>query len=268
MPRDVEVDEQFCRAVLDELRDGETVTVRTTSNPDDVLRALVRLGATDEEVERVEFDGPPREETEEREPSPKKGLMLATHRCSPSFFNGYLQSCEQFSRLRVHLSVVEREPWHRAYAEAIGHFLMTTCETMAFIDPEAVWHPLSVERALQAVEDGRADVVAVSMKTVAADESAAEDKSGDARRRGRVVLTRMQQAVPMNFTLVNRKTLVALCDMHPDLTFPGYRSRYTAYDLFSLMKRGGRLLGEDAAFCQRCSDIGATLSIIEEARAR
>jgi hypothetical protein len=47
-----EIDEEFCRCVIEELRDGEHVTVET-KNPRAMHNTLVRLGATDEEMERV-----------------------------------------------------------------------------------------------------------------------------------------------------------------------------------------------------------------------
>jgi len=47
-----EVDEEFCQCVIEELRDGECITVKTR-DPTAMHNALVRLGATDEEMERV-----------------------------------------------------------------------------------------------------------------------------------------------------------------------------------------------------------------------
>ena len=50
------VDEEFCRCILEELRDGQTVTVQS-QQPEAVLRAIARLGATDGEMERLTIEG-------------------------------------------------------------------------------------------------------------------------------------------------------------------------------------------------------------------
>lgn len=49
------IDEEFLRCCLEELRDGEAVTIQTGVSFAKLRNALVRLGATDEEVERVTF---------------------------------------------------------------------------------------------------------------------------------------------------------------------------------------------------------------------
>jgi hypothetical protein len=56
MRRREPVDEEFCRCVLEELRDGQTMTVQT-EQPEAVVRTLARLGATDSEMERLTIQG-------------------------------------------------------------------------------------------------------------------------------------------------------------------------------------------------------------------
>lgn len=52
MNRHHDIDEDFVREVLRELRDGEQVTVRV-KRPAAFEQVMLRLGATEEELERV-----------------------------------------------------------------------------------------------------------------------------------------------------------------------------------------------------------------------
>lgn len=65
MKRREPVDEEFCSCILEELRDGQTVTVQS-EQPDAVRRAIANLGATDSEMTRLiiesEGDDPDDEE--------------------------------------------------------------------------------------------------------------------------------------------------------------------------------------------------------------
>ena len=49
------IDEEFLRCCLEELRDGEAVTIQTGVPFGRIRNALARLGATDEEIDRVQF---------------------------------------------------------------------------------------------------------------------------------------------------------------------------------------------------------------------
>jgi hypothetical protein len=64
------VDEEFCRCILEELRDGETVTVQS-EQPEAVRRTIARLGATDSEMGRLTIDG------EEDEPGDEDDVAFA-----------------------------------------------------------------------------------------------------------------------------------------------------------------------------------------------
>jgi hypothetical protein len=50
------VDEEFCRCVLEELRDGETVTVQSEQTAAAIRKAMLRLGATERELERLTIE--------------------------------------------------------------------------------------------------------------------------------------------------------------------------------------------------------------------
>lgn len=52
MPRQQPVDEEFCRCILEALRDGDTVTVQT-EQPAAIRRTMLRLGASKKELERL-----------------------------------------------------------------------------------------------------------------------------------------------------------------------------------------------------------------------
>ena len=48
-----DIDEDFLRECLNEVRDGEWVTIRTHATEDEVYEALRRLGATDDDLENI-----------------------------------------------------------------------------------------------------------------------------------------------------------------------------------------------------------------------
>ena len=56
MRRQGPVDEEFYRCILEELRDGQTVTMQS-EQPEAVRRTIARLGATDSEMERLTIGG-------------------------------------------------------------------------------------------------------------------------------------------------------------------------------------------------------------------
>jgi hypothetical protein len=48
-------DDEFLEGCIDEARDGERVTIVTDADKDDVLGALLRLGAKDAELDRMQI---------------------------------------------------------------------------------------------------------------------------------------------------------------------------------------------------------------------
>jgi len=50
------VDMEFFECILEELRDGETVFVRTSLSKSKVKAILTKLGATDEDLSRLEME--------------------------------------------------------------------------------------------------------------------------------------------------------------------------------------------------------------------
>jgi hypothetical protein len=50
------VDEEFCRCILEELRDGEIVTVQSEQPAAAIRKAMLRLGATERELERLTIE--------------------------------------------------------------------------------------------------------------------------------------------------------------------------------------------------------------------
>lgn len=55
---DDDFDEDFIRECLNEVRDGETVTIQTTVAPRKIEAALRKIGATEEEIGRIELVSP------------------------------------------------------------------------------------------------------------------------------------------------------------------------------------------------------------------
>jgi hypothetical protein len=190
-------------------------------------------------------------------------IMLASERNTPNFFDGFVRTRSVLNgrdgRLTTDFCVYDIQPLNRALANIVGHFRSTEADFLLYVDPEARWHPSTIERAVKV--SAEADVLCVGMDTVEADLRAKGDRPESA-----TALTAVESA-PLAFTLIRRSTIETLCERNPDLAFDGYAGKHQAWDLFGLVARAGTFYGEQASFCLRCRDAGLTIRRMSEVRA-
>ena len=193
--------------------------------------------------------------TRAAKPLPARGdrtsILLASERFPPNLFDRFARARKYMNerRVDVDMCVYEMQPISRAMANIIGYFRTTACEFLLYVDPEIIWHPRSVDRALKAAV--LADVVCVGADTIGADE----------RGEGATELVDVQAAASL-LVLIRRSAIDKLCERHPELAFDDQERK--AFDLFQMAKRGDVLWAEHAAFFARCRLADLSIKLVRE----
>lgn len=187
-----------------------------------------------------------------------RNVMLASERCSVSFFMGYARARRDLS-VPADICVFELSDRPRAMANILGHFIQTGSDLLVYVEPEvAAWHPRTIERVMQAMSAAKAfSVVSVSMDVIVADELRPDRESETTLSPlGTGPLTPM---LAMTSSAVN-----ALYNRNVDLMTEGYGGKGHAFDVFSPMHHGNKMLAEDAAFSERCRKAGLPIFYLGE----
>jgi len=174
-------------------------------------------------------------------------VMLASERCSVDFFQGYAQTRGRLDDITVDICVYELEGMQRAIGNMLGHFVESSGSSLfIYIDPVVRWSPRTIERvvlAMGASEDFR--VVSVAMDVVEADYAKPD-------RKNETALEPVHVGPVTTFLAMTRSAIDVLMYRNDDLLTEGYGGKGHSFEVFSPMHRGNVLLGENAAFSERC----------------